>query len=296
MFREDLFIPNNFLALPSEYADFERARVVIVPVPYDSTTSYQAGARLGPRAIVEASRHLELYDEEEGTEPYHVGIHTLPELEPVLPSPEAMAARVEEVVGELLDREKFVVVLGGEHSISIGAVSAFSKRFPELSVLQIDAHADLRDSYCGTRYNHASTMRRILDRVPAVQVGIRSLSREEADLIRQRNLPVYFSKDLADTNEWEEEAISRLGQNVYITIDVDAFDPAIMPATGTPEPGGLWWPQVIHFLRSVTLRRKVVGFDVTELAPLAGQTAPDFLVAKLIYRLIGFVLSSSPKQ
>lgn len=293
MLREDIFTSNNFLALPPEFSRFEEARVVVLPVPYDSTTSYQAGTRNGPRAIVEASRHLELYDEESGAEPYRVGVHTLPELEPALSSPEAMAARIEEVVRELLDRGKFVVMLGGEHTVSVGAVKAFRERFSDLSVLQIDAHADLRDSYCGTRYNHATTMRRIIELAPAVQVGVRSLSREEADLIRERNLPVYFSKDLADKPDWFQEPIDLLSENVYVTIDVDAFDPAIMPATGTPEPGGLEWRQVNQLLRALAGRRKVLGFDVTELAPMPGQAAPDFLTAKLIYRLIGYALGSS---
>lgn len=295
MLREDFFTPSNFLALPPECSGFEEARVTVLPVPYDSTTSYQAGARNGPRAIVEASRHLELYDEETGREPYRVGIHTLPELEPALSSPDAMTVRIEEVVGDLLDQGKFVVMLGGEHSVSVGAVKAFHRRFSDLSVLQIDAHADLRDSYCGTRYNHATTMRRIIEMVPAVQMGVRSLSREEADLIREERLPVYFSKDLADKPDWLEEPIRLLSENVYVTIDVDAFDPAVMPATGTPEPGGLGWGQVNEILRTLASRRRVVGFDVTELAPLAGQTAPDFLVAKLVYRLIGYALGSSLK-
>jgi agmatinase len=285
---DDRFWPRNFAALPEEYAAYDRARVVILPVPYDSTASGWVGSREGPRAIVDASEMMELYDIGIGSEPYRVGIHTLPELAFHAGGPEAMVERIEEVVGELLDDGKFVVTLGGEHTVAVGAVRAHAKRTSELSVLAFDAHADLRDSYMGSPYSHACTLRRALESAPVIQVGLRSAEREEHGLIRERGLPFYSPQEFRAAGT--ESIADQLGDTVYITFDLDAFDPSQVAAVGTPEPGGLLWDEVSELLATVASRRRIVGFDVTELAPSLGPRANAQLAAKLTYRIIGLAL------
>jgi len=285
---DDRFWPRNFAALPEEYAAYDRARVVILPVPYDSTASGWVGSREGPRAIVDASEMMELYDIGIGSEPYRVGIHTLPELAFHAGGPEAMVDRIEEVVGELLDDGKFVVTLGGEHTVAVGAVRAHAKRTPALSVLAFDAHADLRDSYMGSPYSHACTLRRALESAPVIQVGLRSAEREEHGLIRERGLPFYSPQEFRAAGA--ESIADQLGDTVYITFDLDALDPSQVAAVGTPEPGGLLWDEVSELLATVASRRRIVGFDVTELAPSLGPRANAQLAAKLTYRIIGLAL------
>lgn len=280
--------PRNFAALADEYADYQRARVAILPVPYDATASGWVGSREGPAAIIAASENMELYDIGIGSEPFRVGIHTLPEVVPHAGGPEAMVERVEGIVGELLDDGKFVVTLGGEHTVAVGAARAHARRTPGLSVLAFDAHADLRDSYMDTPYSHACTLRRILEIAPVVQVGLRSAEREEHDLIRERGLPFYSPKEYRRLGP--QALAEQLGESVYVTIDLDAFDPAQVAAVGTPEPGGLLWDEVSELLETVTRTRRVVGFDVTELAPSLGSRASAQLAAKLTYRLIGLAL------
>jgi agmatinase len=233
---------------------------------------------------------MELYDEELDCEVYHVGIHTMEELETQMAGPQEMVRQVYEVISSLLKQEKLVALLGGEHSLSIGAVQAYSERHPMLSVLQLDAHADLRDNYQGTPYSHASVMRRILEHAPAVQVGIRSLSREEMDHIRQEKRAVFFAHDLQQNDLWQEQVLERLTDKVYLTVDLDVLDPSIMPAVGTPEPGGLLWFPVLDLIRRVAREKEIVGFDIVELSPLPGQVAPDFLAARLAYKIIGYSL------
>ena len=285
-----LFSPLNFGALSGEFAAFDASRVLILPIPYDQTVSYRAGAREGPRAIINASLYMELYDEELDLEAHRVGIYTLNELEPEMSGPEGMFKRVYEVVSSLEKKKKLLVTLGGEHSLTIGAVKAFAEEYEDLTVLQFDAHADLRDAYCQTRYNHATVMRRILDDVPAVHVGIRSLSLEEMDFIRRRDLPVFFERDMRKRKDWIEEMVSCLSKNVYITLDLDILNPAIMPSVGTPEPGGLDWHELVNIIREVAIKKNIVGFDVMELCPIPGLVAPDFLAARLIYKMIGYSL------
>jgi agmatinase len=285
---DDRFWPRNFAALPAEYSAYDRARAVILPVPYDSTASGWVGSREGPRAIVDASEMMELYDIGIGSEPYRVGIHTLPELAFLAGGPEAMVERIEEVVGELLDDGKFVVTLGGEHTVAVGAVRAHAKRTPALSVLAFDAHADLRDSHDGSPYSHACTLRRALESAPVIQVGLRSAEREEHDLIRERGLPFYSPQEFRAAGT--ESIADQLGDTVYITFDLDAFDPSQVAAVGTPEPGGLLWDEVSELLATVASRRRIVGFDVTELAPSLGPRANAQLAAKLTYRIIGLAL------
>jgi agmatinase len=262
-------------------------------VPYDSTVTASAGTRDGPRAIIDASEDLELYDIGIGREPYLVGVHTLPELEVLSGDAHAMIDRIEEVVGEFIDDGKFVVTLGGEHTVASGAARAHASRYPELTVLAFDAHADLRDSYLGSEYNHACTLRRILDVCPVVQVGLRSAAVEEHAFIRERGLPFYTVEALRALADPASEILGHLGPEVYITIDLDGFDPSIMAAVGTPEPGGLLWQEVTSLLAVVARERKIVGFDVTELAPHLGPEANAQTAAKLAYRLIGLALPTA---
>jgi agmatinase len=286
---DDRFYPQpNFASLDEEYASFERARVVVLPVPYDSTVSARAGTRDGPRAIIEASEDMELFDVGLGIEPYRHGIHTLPELAPHTGSPDAMAQRIEDVVGELLDQRKFVVTLGGEHTVAVGAVRAHAKRAPRFSVLALDAHSDMRDEYLDSKYNHACTLRRAHEVAPVTQVGLRSASVEDAALIRDEGLAFYSPARLRAAGA--DDVVRHLSDDVYITIDLDAFDPSEMSAVGTPEPGGLHWDEVSELLTAVTASKRVVGFDVTELSPSLGPRSCAQLAAKLTYRLIGLAL------
>ncbi len=282
--------PESFLAMPPEDAPFATSPVVILPVPYESTVSYMGGTRLGPRGLLHASRFLELYDHELDFEPYEIGVHTLPEL--VLPDsgPESALAELRRAVDRLIDAGKFVIMVGGEHSISGPAILAHASRHPEksLSVLQLDAHADLRAEYEGTPFSHACVMHRVHELVQLVPVGIRSLTSEERKLITAKNIPVVYGHELQQ-DDWTARAIDSLGQDVYVTIDVDYFDPALMPSTGTPEPGGGDWYPTLELLERVFEEKNVVGCDVVELAPIPGIVAPDFLAAKLVYKLIAFL-------
>ncbi|HTZ40171.1 MAG TPA: agmatinase [Syntrophales bacterium] len=279
----------NFGGIDPTYASLDRAAFVVVPVPYDLTTTYQGGARKGPSAILEASCNMELYDEELQTEPFRAGIHTLPPLEAVAAGPEGMLERVEEEISGILDEEKIPVLLGGEHSVTLGAVRALKKRNPRLSVLHLDAHADMRDSYQGTPYSHACIGRRMKEICPVVQVGIRSMSAEEAAFLRKGSVSVFTAAQLRKDRSWIAKVLRCLSKQVYVSVDLDAFDPSIMPATGTPEPGGMLWHEVLDLMREVCKRRQVVGFDIVELAPIPGMVAPDFLAAKLAYRMMGYL-------
>lgn len=288
MTDERFFPPRNFAALPSEHSDYERSHVVILPVPYDSTATGWVGSREGPAAIIDASGNMELYDISINAEPYLVGIHTLPELAVHTGNPQGMAERIQEVVGELIDDGKFVVTLGGEHTLAVGAARAHAQRTPGLSVLAFDAHADMRDTYLDSPYNHACTLRRISEVAPLVQVGLRSAEREEHEYIREKGLRFYSP---AEYRKLGPESLSgQLSENVYVTIDLDAFDPSQVAALGTPEPGGLLWDEVSQLLETVARRHRIVGFDVTELAPPLGPRAGAQLAAKLTYRLIGLAL------
>ncbi len=288
MTDERFFPPSNFAALDAEYAAYDRARVVILPVPYDSTTTARAGARDGPAAIITASEDMELYDVGIGYEPFRWGIHTLDALAPLTGNAEATIDRIEEVVGEEIDAGKFVVTLGGEHTVAVGPARAHAKRTRGLSVLAFDAHADMRDSYMGSSYNHACTLRRCSEVAPVTQIGLRSAEAEEAGHIRERGFAYYPPRAFREAGA--REIIDRLSPNVYITIDLDGFDPSQMAAVGTPEPGGLFWDEVVELLAAVASQRRIVGFDVTELAPDEGPRSCAQLAAKLTYRLIGLAL------
>jgi agmatinase len=268
--------------------DFDSARVVILPVPLDRTTSYVAGTRNGPHEILVASSHMELWDEETGTDVHSVGIYTLPEMEFPHASMDDVVAEIRRVTGELVTRGKFPIVLGGEHSITPPVVAAVAARHPGLSVLQLDAHADLRDSFMGTPHNHACAMRRVLEYARCTQVGIRSLSTEEAEVASALPTEIFYDFNMRDDPDWMDRVVDSLSETVYITIDVDGFDPAIMPATGTPEPGGLGWREALALIRRVIESRRVVGCDIVELAPMAGNVAPNFMCAKLIYKILSY--------
>jgi agmatinase len=285
-----------FMHLDDEDSEFESARVVVVPVPFDGTTCYRPGAREGPQAIIDASRNLELYDPELQRSPYRVGIHTLRAVEIIQGNAAGMVERIEFVTDALLERDKFVVTLGGDHLTSIGVVRAFAKRHPAMSVLQIDAHADLRDEYEGSALSSATIMRRVLDVCPrTAQVGIRSLSEPEARLVEERTLPMWLASEIhhqtmEGRRDWIEQVVAALGDEVYVTIDIDAFDPSLVPGTGTPEPGGLGWYEVIDLLAAVTERRRVLGFDVVELSPLVEGHVSPVVAAKLVYKVIGMAV------
>lgn len=277
----------NFLGIDPRHSAYETSRTTIIPVPFEATTSYITGTKNGPAAIIEASAYVELYDEELDGQVYKTGIHTDSDVQQSSDG-QTSFARITERFKKALDDGKFPVGLGGEHSISFPAYRAFHDRFDKLSVLQLDAHSDLRDQYEGTKYSHASVMRRIYELNPSiVQVGIRSQCIEEAEFIKRHNISTFYAHQIYEKG-FDEAIIGRLKPNVYVTIDVDFFDPAIMPATGTPEPGGFHWQQSLSFLKDVFCRRNVVGFDVVELSPIKGLVHPDFFVAKLIYKLLGY--------
>jgi agmatinase len=268
--------------------DFENARVVILPIPLDRTTSYVPGTRNGPHEILVASSHMELWDEETETDIHSIGIFTMPEMEFPFATMDEVVAEIRRVASELVARDKFIVALGGEHAITGPLVAAVAARNPGLSVLQIDAHADLRESFMGTPHNHACAMRRVLEYARCTQVGIRSLSPEEAAAAPTLPTEIFYDYNMRQHEDWIERVVDSLGETVYITIDVDGFDPAIMPATGTPEPGGLSWYEALALLRRVIEARKVVGCDIVELSPIPGNVAPNFMCAKLVYKILSY--------
>ena len=282
-------LPRNFAGLSSPYSDWERAQVVVLPVAYDGTAEWRSGARDGPQAIIDASRYLELYDIELNREICDVGIHTLPEIDLGMKNPEHMIQRVYEVAQELLDQDKTVLTLGGEHSLTLGIVRAYREKFKALSVLQLDAHADLRDSYLGTNFGQATVMRRVCELCPVVPVGIRSLSQEERQFIDEAGITPFYAWDLISGKVTNRQVVDSLSQQVYITIDLDVLDPSIMSAVGTPEPGGIGWYELLALLREVAQAKQIVGFDLVELCPREGPISCAFLAAKLAYKLIGYI-------
>jgi agmatinase len=282
----------GYFDLPAELADIASARAAILPVPYDRTSTWKKGADRAPDAILTASRHIEFYDLVTGTEPCQMGIATL---DPVFCDgpPEELADRVDERVGELFEKNILPVILGGDHSISIGSIRAAARHRPGVTVLQLDAHADTRESYEGSAFNHACVMARAREVCPIVQVGIRAVDGDE--MLKLDPERVFFAHRICGPGaslDWIERVVGLLGEHVYVTIDLDCFDPAYLPATGTPEPGGLDWYQVTALLEQVAKRSCVVAFDVVELLPMPGQWASDFLAAKLVYRFLGQIFAS----
>ena len=279
--------PFNFLGLNEQ--NYGAAKVVIFPVPYSSTTYWKAGTKDGPQAIIEASRHVELYDIETNSEVYKKGIYTAKPLKS-FSSVDAMVKAVKAKTLELIGKNKFQVTIGGEHSVTIGVVEALAERHKDVTVLQLDAHLDMRESYEDSKYNHACAMARAKDHFPVVQVGIRSMDSSELKNIHREN--IFFASDIQKDKNWEDKVIKRLSKKVYLTIDLDVFDPSIMPSTGTPEPGGLGWYEVIDFIEKVARKRELIGFDVVELCPNKNDKAPDFLAAKLIYKILSLKFSN----
>lgn len=279
----------NFGGVDPAYPTFEDATFVVIPIPYDLTSTYQSGSRRGPHAILDASGNMELYDEELCKETYLEGIYTLPPLESDARGPAEMVNIIHHAISDILEHNRIPVILGGEHSISFGVVKAMKEKYPDISVLQLDAHADLRNYYQCSPYGHASVGRRISELCPLVQAGIRSLSVEEADFLKT-GIVKQFSADfiLEEQSRWQE-VCEYLSGDVYITIDIDVLDPSIMPATGTPEPGGIYWKDLLRIIRGVSKRCRVRGFDVVELSPIPGMVSPDFLTAKLVYRIMGYL-------
>jgi agmatinase len=292
--------PRNFANLEPAYSAYAASRVAVLPVPYDATTSARAGAREGPAAIIDASADMELFDLVLEREPYRAGITTLPEVAPHSGSPAEMIARVQSVVDDLLGDGKFVVTLGGEHTVAVAPVRAHAARYDNLSVLAFDAHADMRPAYLDSEYNHACTLRRSLEAVDGVgqdggrprlvHVGLRSAEREEYEFLREHNVPLFPAHVFRTLTDGPEQVAELLTDNVYVTIDIDCLDSGIMPAVGTPEPGGLTWWDVTGVLAAVARRRRIVGFDLTELAPDYGVRANAQLAAKLAYRTIGLAV------
>lgn len=284
-----IMLSHNYLGIPEENSDFKNSPYVILPVPYEGTVTYGAGTAYGPNAIIEASREVELFDDELGVESYKVGIHTLSPLATTSDGPEVQNEIIYQRMRSLLAEKKKVCMLGGEHSISYGPVKACMELYPDLTVLQLDAHADLRDGYLDQKFSHAAVMRRIRDLTDrTVSVGIRNYSIEEHQYIQAAKVRIFSARAIHENPRWADEVLQHLSGDLYLTIDLDGFDPSLIPATGTPEPGGLLWYPTLDFLRRAILKCNLVSFDVVELAPIEGYHAADFLAAKLIYKIIGY--------
>ena len=273
-----------------EFSSFDGARILVWPVSYEGTVSYGGGTGRGAEAIIDASRNMELYDEETDAEVYRLGIHTLDE-SPSIDPPEAMMQSLYERGRELVTSGKFVTMIGGEHSVSAPVIRAHAESYDNLSILQIDAHADLRDTYDGTPHSHASIMARVVRdmRLPSVQCGIRSISAEEARSLDQLPTRIFWAKDIVGRSDWWDAAVDGLTENVYLTIDIDGLDPSLVAQTGTPEPGGLGWYETIGLIRTLAHKRRIVGMDLTEYSYVEGQDASAFLCAKLIYKSLAFI-------
>ncbi len=264
---------------------FEQAKVILMPVPYEHSTSYGKGTAAGPEAILKAGPYLEFYDDQYDCEPWRLGVYTVPPVN-CDQDPEIFQQTLYQKTAELLQKNKFIVALGGEHALSFGLFRAHHERFKKISVLQLDAHSDLRDSYQGSKWSHASVMRRIWElNQSIVPMGVRSQCREERDFILEHRVPVFYAHQIRKEG-FKEKIIDQLREHVYLTIDVDFFDPSIMPSTGTPEPGGFLWYETLYFLENLFRQRKIVGIDIVELSPIQKVSHPDFLVAKLIYKLL----------
>ena len=295
-FQYDHGSPLMFGGAMPHSRSFEESRVVILPVAVERTTSYGGGTRHGPHEILQASSHMELWDEEMQLDVHPVGIFTLPEMELPFGELAPLMDEIKRVALEILARDKFLVAIGGEHSITPPLVAAAAARHRGLSVLQIDAHADLRDSYMGTRFNHACAMRRVLEYARATQVGIRSMSPEEAQVASSLNTTLFYDFSMRRDPRWVDRVVESLSDPVYITIDVDGMGPAIMPSTGTPEPGGLSWYEMLALLKATITRRHVVACDVVELSPIPGLHAPNFLCAKLIYKMLTYRFADAKRR
>ncbi len=282
--------PNNFLALESTHSEYDSSRFVVLPIPYDATATFGTGSRHGPSAIISASAHVEYYDDELAREYHDVGIATLDPLETNAAGPDAMHADIFRAAKKIVDDGKFLIGLGGDHSITAGLVRAVLGQHKKLSVLQIDAHLDLRDKYQESKYSHACVMRRVVELgANVVPVGIRSVSQEEHRFAKRAKIKPISARECMFEDNSLDHMMDQLGDDVYVTIDIDGFDPSLAPGTGTPEPGGLDWYQVTGLLQLVALEKRIVAADVVEVSPIPGQCMTEYLAARLIYKLIGYV-------
>ncbi|WP_298310015.1 agmatinase [uncultured Aquimarina sp.] len=281
-------IDKTYAGIDKEYASYEKSKVVLIPVPYDGTSTWGKGADKGPEAFLHASENMELYDIETDTEVYKQGIYLADEVTENN-SPDVLVEAVHRIIKANIKRNKFVTMFGGEHSVSIGAIRAFNECFDDLTVLQIDAHADLRKEYDGSPFNHACALYEANESTNLIQVGIRSMDISEKSIMNEEN--VFFAHDMATDDYWIDNVVDLLGDNVYITFDLDALDPSIMPSTGTPEPGGLFWYETLGFLKKVFEEKNVVGFDIVELCPNEIDKSSDFLAAKLYYKMLSYKFS-----
>ena len=279
--------PHNFGGLPPKYSTYKNSGIVLLPVPFDKTSSWIKGSAKGPKAIIDASKNMELYDIETGSEIYKKGIHTAGEV--VSKTAQGMVDRVYKEVKNVLNDNKFPVVLGGEHTVALGSIKAHAEAHDSMSILHLDAHSDMRDSYDGNKYSHASVMARAGEiNKNIVSAGIRSMDSSELRNINKSK--TFYASDILGSGDWIRRVTGKLTKNVYVTIDLDVFDPSIMPSTGTPEPGGLGWYEITNLLENVSKKKNIIGFDVVELCP-SKNAAPDFLAAKLVYKVLSFVFS-----
>ena len=274
-----------YAGIPEKYSRLDDARVVLIPVPYDGTSTWQKGADKGPEAFLNASENMELFDIETRSEPYRKGVYLAPAVTENS-SPEKMVESVYKTTKNYIQQDKFVTIFGGEHSISIGTIRAFNEHFENLTVVQLDAHTDLRPEYHGSKCNHACAVYEASKTTNLIQVGIRSMDISEMENLDETQ--TYFAHDLVNNEDWMDDAIGQMTHNVFITIDLDAFDPSILPSTGTPEPGGLFWYETLEFLKLIFKKKNVVGFDIVELCPNPDEKSSDFLAAKLYYKMLAY--------
>jgi agmatinase len=284
---------NTYAGIPEEFSKLEKSKIVLIPVPFDGTSTWQKGSDKGPDAFLDASVNMELYDIETETEVYQQGVY-LADAITENESPKKMVEAVHQETKKYIKKNKFVTIFGGEHSISIGTIRAFNEMFPSLTVLHIDAHADLRESYEGTKYNHACAVYEASQTTNLIQVGIRSMDIIEKTVMDEEK--TYFAHEMAIDDAWMDSAIDQMTDNVFITFDLDALDPSIMPSTGTPEPGGLLWYETLEFLKQVFTEKNVVGFDIVELCPNSKEKSSDFLAAKLYYKMLSYKFMNEKKD
>jgi N1-aminopropylagmatine ureohydrolase len=283
----------TYAGIPDQFSKLDQSKIVLIPVPYDGTSTWQKGADNGPDAFLEASENMELYDIETDSEVYQQGIF-LADAVTENTSPETMVEAVHQTTKKYIKKNKFVTLFGGEHSISIGSIRAFNEMFEDLTVLHIDAHADLRESYEGSKCNHACAVYEASQTTNLIQVGIRSMDAIEKTVMDEEK--TYFAHEMAEDDNWMDSAIDQMTDNVFITLDLDALDPSIMPSTGTPEPGGLLWYETLEFLKQVFEEKNVVGFDIVELCPNKNNKASDFLAAKLYYKMLSYKFQNEDIQ
>jgi agmatinase len=281
---------NTYAGISEELASFENAKILLQSIPYDGTSTWGKGADNGFEAFLDASENMELYDIETKSEVYHKGVHILEEIAES-ESPEKVFKAVYNKTKKLLETDKFLTFFGGEHSVSIGVIKAYYEKYEDLTIVQLDAHADLRPSYMGSPYNHACALHDASQQTNLIQVGIRSMDSSEKQYLDYDKC--FFAQDIVNNDIWVNKAVDMMTENVYITIDLDAFDPSILPGTGTPEPGGLGWYESLHFLSEIFNRKNVVGFDIVELAPIPNQKTSEFLAAKLYYKLLSYKFNNN---